>query len=78
MRRTAVLYADIDKLEAINEAFGLSAGDEVIQRVGTLVQQAAGAEALVCRLAGDRFAVRAAGDARPRREARSPRGSSLQ
>jgi diguanylate cyclase (GGDEF)-like protein len=54
---TAVLYADIDDLEAINEAFGLSAGDEVIQRVGTLVQQAAGAEALVSRLAGDRFAV---------------------
>jgi diguanylate cyclase (GGDEF)-like protein len=53
---TAVLYADIDKLEAINGAFGLSAGDEVIQRVGTLVQQAAGPEALVCRLAGDRFA----------------------
>ena len=54
---TAVLYVDIDKLEAINGAFGLSAGDEVIQRVGTLVQQAASAEALVCRLAGDRFAV---------------------
>jgi diguanylate cyclase (GGDEF)-like protein len=54
---TAVLYADIDDLEAINAAFGLSAGDEVIQRVGTLVQQAAGAEALVSRLAGDRFAI---------------------
>jgi len=53
----AVLYADIDGLEAINGAFGLSAGDEVIQRVGTLVQRAAGAEALVSRLAGDRFAV---------------------
>jgi diguanylate cyclase (GGDEF)-like protein len=53
----AVLYADIDELEAVNEAFGLSAGDEVIQRVGTLIQQAAGTEASVCRLAGDRFAV---------------------
>jgi diguanylate cyclase (GGDEF)-like protein len=54
---TAVLYADIDALEAINETFGLSAGDEVIQRVGTLVQRAAGADALVSRLAGDRFAI---------------------
>jgi diguanylate cyclase (GGDEF)-like protein len=53
----SVLYADIDELEAINEAFGLSAGDEVIQRVGALIQRAAGAEALVSRLAGDRFAV---------------------
>ena len=54
---TAMLYVDVDELEAINGAFGLSAGDEVIQRVGTLVQQAAGPDALVCRLAGDRFAI---------------------
>ncbi|HEX7237665.1 MAG TPA: diguanylate cyclase, partial [Gammaproteobacteria bacterium] len=47
----AVLYADIDELEAINGAFGLSAGDEVIQRVGALIQSAAGANALVSRLA---------------------------
>jgi diguanylate cyclase (GGDEF)-like protein len=53
----SVLYADIDELEAINQAFGLSAGDEVIQRVGALIQRAAGAQALVSRLAGDRFAV---------------------
>jgi diguanylate cyclase (GGDEF)-like protein len=52
-----VLYADIDALETINEAFGLSAGDEVIQRVGALVQHAAGANAVVGRLGGDRFAV---------------------
>jgi diguanylate cyclase (GGDEF)-like protein len=53
----AVLYVDIDKLWAINEAFGLSAGDEVIQRVGALLQQAVGAEALASRIDGDRFAV---------------------
>jgi diguanylate cyclase (GGDEF)-like protein len=53
----SVLYADIDELEAVNAAFGLSAGDEVIQRVGALIQRAAGADALVSRLAGDRFAV---------------------
>jgi diguanylate cyclase (GGDEF)-like protein len=53
----SVLYADIDELEAINGAFGLSAGDEVIQRVGALIQRAVGADALVSRLAGDRFAV---------------------
>ncbi|HVJ29661.1 MAG TPA: diguanylate cyclase, partial [Gammaproteobacteria bacterium] len=52
-----VLYVDIDELEAINEAFGLSAGDEVIQRVGALIQSAAGTSALVSRLAGDRFAI---------------------
>jgi diguanylate cyclase (GGDEF)-like protein len=54
---TALLYVDIDKVAAINEAFGLSAGDEVIQRVGGLIQRAAGVDALVSRIAGDRFAV---------------------
>ncbi|HUQ51625.1 MAG TPA: diguanylate cyclase, partial [Gammaproteobacteria bacterium] len=46
----ALLYIDIDKLAAINEGFGLSAGDEVIHRVGTLIQRCAGAEALVSRI----------------------------
>ena len=58
---TALLYVDIDKIAAINEAFGLSAGDEVIQRVGALIKRAAGAEALVGRIAGDRFAVALSG-----------------
>jgi diguanylate cyclase (GGDEF)-like protein len=53
----ALIYVDIDKLAAINEAFGLAAGDEVIQRVAALVQRAAGAPALVTRLGGDRFAA---------------------
>jgi len=53
----AVLYVDIDKLATVNEACGLGAGDEVIQRVATLVQSAAGSRALVSRLAGDRFVV---------------------
>ncbi len=53
----ALLYVDIDKVATINEAFGLSAGDEVIRLVGGLVQQAAGASALVSRISGDRFAV---------------------
>lgn len=53
----AVLYVDIDRLGAINEAFGLGAGDEVIQRVGALVQKAVSRDALVSRIAGDRFAA---------------------
>jgi diguanylate cyclase (GGDEF)-like protein len=52
-----LLYIDIDRVAAINEAFGLSAGDEVIRLVGGFVQQTAGAGALVSRIAGDRFAV---------------------
>lgn len=54
---TALLYVDIDRLAAINERFGLCAGDEVIQRVGGLVQRAVGDDVLVSRIGGDRFAV---------------------
>jgi diguanylate cyclase (GGDEF)-like protein len=53
----ALLYVDIDRLAAVNEAFGLGAGDEVIQRVGDLVRRAAGPGALVGRVAGDCFAA---------------------
>ena len=55
--RHALLYVDIDKLEAVNQVFGLQAGDEVIQRVAEVVSRAAGPEALVSRIGGDRFAV---------------------
>ncbi len=51
----ALLYVDIDRLEAINEAFGLQAGDEVIQRVADMLRRAAGTTATVCRIGGDRF-----------------------
>src|SRR6185436_158217 len=55
--RHALLYIDIDKLEAVNQAFGLHAGDEVLQRVAEVVSRAAGENALVSRIGGDRFAV---------------------
>jgi diguanylate cyclase (GGDEF)-like protein len=52
-----LLYADIDQLQAINEAFGFHAGDEVIQRVADVIRRIAGAGALVCRMGADRFAA---------------------
>jgi len=51
----ALLYLDIDHLEAINEAFGFQAGDEVIQRVADVIRRCAGVAAIVCRVGGDRF-----------------------
>jgi diguanylate cyclase (GGDEF)-like protein len=53
----ALLYADVDRLQTINEAFGFHAGDEVIQRIGEIVRRCAGPERLVSRIGGDRFAL---------------------
>jgi diguanylate cyclase (GGDEF)-like protein len=53
----SLLYVDIDKLQAINEAFGFHAGDEVIQRVGDVVRRHAGEDSLASRIGGDRFAI---------------------
>src|SRR4029077_1167555 len=53
----ALLYVDIDHLEAINEAFGFQAGDEVIQRVADMIRRAAGAAAGGRRVCGDRLSV---------------------
>jgi diguanylate cyclase (GGDEF)-like protein len=50
-----LLYADIDHLETINEAFGFHAGDEVIQRVADVLRRAGGPTALVGRMGADRF-----------------------
>ena len=52
----ALLYVDIDHLEATNQAFGFQAGDEVIQRVADMLCRARRA-AVVCRVGGDRFAA---------------------
>jgi diguanylate cyclase (GGDEF)-like protein len=51
----ALLYADIDHLETINEAFGFHAGDEVIQRVADVIRRAGGPAAMVSRIGADRF-----------------------
>jgi diguanylate cyclase (GGDEF)-like protein len=53
----SLLYVDIDKLETLNESFGLHAGDEVIQRVADVIRNAVTADDFASRIGGDRFAV---------------------
>lgn len=53
----ALLYIDIDKLQLVNEAFGLHAGDEVIQRLAEVIRVTVGGTTLASRVGGDRFAV---------------------
>jgi diguanylate cyclase (GGDEF)-like protein len=56
-RRFAVLYIDLDGFKAINDNHGHAAGDEILQRVGDCLRQAAGPDEMVARIGGDEFVV---------------------
>ena len=56
-RPHALMYIDIDRLQAINEAFGYQSGDDVIQRLAEAVQQQLRPIDMASRLGGDRIAV---------------------
>lgn len=56
--RTAVVFADLDRFKAINDAHGHLAGDAVLRAVARRLEEAfAGRAALVTRLGGDEFGV---------------------
>lgn len=57
----AVLLVDIDEFKAINDAFGHMVGDEVLRRVGRLLDGHVRAGDIVVRLGGDEFVVVAHG-----------------
>jgi diguanylate cyclase (GGDEF)-like protein/putative nucleotidyltransferase with HDIG domain len=52
-----MLIVDVDEFSDANQMFGYGFGDEVLRRVGTCLQEAFGAAALLCRMGEDHFAV---------------------
>lgn len=52
-----LVVVDIDRLHAINEIFGHSAGDAALAAVAKRLVEAAPADAVVARLSGDKFGV---------------------
>lgn len=50
-----VLYLDLDRLKAVNDYFGHSAGDQFIRVFANRIREQTGADWLVARLGGDEF-----------------------
>ena len=53
----ALVFFDIDDFKYINDAFGHKYGDEVLNKVASIVGLLTRKEELLCRLGGDEFAV---------------------
>lgn len=53
----ALCYLDLDQFKIINDTCGHAAGDEMLRRLGALLQTQAGNEDTVARLGGDEFGV---------------------
>jgi diguanylate cyclase (GGDEF)-like protein len=53
----SLLILDLDGFKDLNDTFGHHAGDDVLRELGARLARAAGADAMVARLAGDEFAV---------------------
>jgi diguanylate cyclase (GGDEF)-like protein/PAS domain S-box-containing protein len=56
-RCVAVLFADLDHLQRINETFGFSAGDQVVTTVARRITELVRAQDLVARHGGSQFVV---------------------
>jgi diguanylate cyclase (GGDEF)-like protein/PAS domain S-box-containing protein len=56
-RAGALLILDVDGFKYVNDRFGHSAGDELVQRIASLLRSSVRDSDLVARLGGDEFAV---------------------
>jgi diguanylate cyclase (GGDEF)-like protein/PAS domain S-box-containing protein len=56
-QRLAVLCVDLDRFKDVNDLFGHSAGDDLLQKVATQFSSVLGEREMLARLGGDEFAV---------------------
>ena len=56
-RRVAVLFADLDHLQRVNETFGFAAGDRVVLTIARRIHELVRAQDLVARHGGSQFVV---------------------
>jgi len=53
----SIVIADLDDLKAINDQYGHSAGDSMLQQAASVLRQSFRAEDIIARIGGDEFAV---------------------
>ena len=53
----AVMVVDIDHFKMVNDTFGHAAGDAILSRIGHILREAMGQEALAARLGGEEFLI---------------------
>jgi len=53
----SLLMLDIDHFKRINDTYGHTAGDRVLQKIGVLLKEAVRSENSVCRYGGEEFAI---------------------
>ncbi len=56
-RSLAIIFIDADKFKLVNDTHGHQAGDEVLQRIGKVLQSCVSGEELAARYGGEEFAV---------------------
>lgn len=54
---TAMILGDLDHFKSINDAFGHSSGDRIIQKFSEVLKEKAPSDAIMARLGGEEFAV---------------------
>lgn len=56
-QQVALLIFDVERFQSINDTLGHSAGDALLQEIGTRISSLVGDGSLIARLGGDEFAV---------------------
>ncbi len=74
----ALLFFDLDGFKAYNDAFGHSAGDALLARLGGALARAVEGRGTAYRLGGDEFCLLLDGETRPLRPDRDARGRGAQ
>ena len=54
-RPVSVLYLDVDHFKTVNDRYGHAAGDEVLRRIASIIEESVRGGDLVARMGGDEF-----------------------